>query len=342
MCRLTVRHVRDVRHVGNVRAGLVRTVLRVLLAIALVAAVVVLPSGVAGTTHVASAATVNRLIGDGADVIITDYPNRLLEAMDEPRALPAMDQAPERARPMPRAHAHNDYEHGWPLLDALSHGFTSVEADVWLVDGELMVAHDRRDVVPGRSLERLYLSPLEVRRKVNGGTVYPGWDGSFQLLIDVKSEAGPTYAAIDEVLREHPELMTTFTGDRTDRRAVTAVISGNRDRAAMLASPTRYAGYDGRLSDLNSQAPASFMPLVSDDWTEAFTWDGTGEMPAAEEQKLRDVVTTAHDHGYRVRFWATPDEPGPARDAIWRKLLDVGVDEINTDDLAGLQGFLSN
>ena len=44
--------------------------------------------------------------------------------------------------PLARAHAHNDYEHTRPLQDALDHGFTSVEADVWLVDGELRVVHD--------------------------------------------------------------------------------------------------------------------------------------------------------------------------------------------------------
>ncbi len=34
-----------------------------------------------------------------------------------------------------QAHAHNDYHHALPLLDALAHGFCSVEADVFLVDG---------------------------------------------------------------------------------------------------------------------------------------------------------------------------------------------------------------
>ena len=37
-------------------------------------------------------------------------------------------------------------------------GFTSVEADVWLIDGELRVAHDLEDAVPGRTLESLYLN----------------------------------------------------------------------------------------------------------------------------------------------------------------------------------------
>lgn len=141
---------------------------------------------------------------------------------------------------------------------------------------------------------------------------------------------------------EHPRLMTTFTATQTHAGAVTAVVRGNRDRAAMLAQPTRYAGYDSRLTDLDDGAPASFMPLVSDNWTKQFTWDGTGEMPAAEEQKLRDLVTRAHQHGYRLRFWATPDRPGPARERVWSPLAKVGVDHLNTDDLDGLQRFLAS
>lgn len=44
--------------------------------------------------------------------------------------------------PLEKAHAHNDYEHERPLFDALSHGFTSVEVDVHLVDGKLYVSHN--------------------------------------------------------------------------------------------------------------------------------------------------------------------------------------------------------
>ncbi|MFM6848988.1 MAG: glycerophosphodiester phosphodiesterase family protein [Terrabacter sp.] len=286
--------------------------------------------------------TMNKLIDDGVDGLITDYPDRLREVLAERGfELPRAYVAPRQAAPLQQAHAHNDYEHKRPLQDALDHGFTSVEADVWLVDGQLLVAHDRDQVQPGRTLESLYLSPLEARRRMNDGTVYPGWDGYFQLLIDVKSEAGPTWAAVDEVLREHPNLMTTSTPSETRRGAVTAVISGNRDRTAMLAQSERYAGYDGRLADLDSGLPASFMPLVSDNWTKSFTWDGNGEMPAAEEQKLRDIVTTAHDRGYRVRFWATPDQPGPARARLWATLVAFGVDQVNTDDLGALQRALT-
>jgi hypothetical protein len=83
------------------------------------------------------------------------------------------------------------------------------------------------------------------------------------------------------------------------------------------------------------------MPLVSDNWTNTFTWDGTGAMPADEEARLREIFEKAHSHGYRLSFWATPDVAGDARTAVWRKLVQVGVDHLNSDDLEGLRRFLS-
>jgi hypothetical protein len=41
-------------------------------------------------------------------------------------------------------------------------------------------------------------------------------------------------------------------------------------------------------------------------------------------------------------FWATPDEPGPARENFWRVLAEVGVAHISTDDLAGLEVSCGN
>lgn len=44
------------------------------------------------------------------------------------------------------AFSHNDYERPRPLFDALSLQFNCVEADLWLIDGELYVS-DRKSVV---------------------------------------------------------------------------------------------------------------------------------------------------------------------------------------------------
>src|SRR4051794_37229130 len=74
--------------------------------------------------------------------------------------------------PLKNAHAHNDYLHRRPLFDALDQGFNSVEADVFLVDGKLLVGHSILELKPGRTLESLYLDPLRDRVRANGGKVY--------------------------------------------------------------------------------------------------------------------------------------------------------------------------
>ncbi|WP_101789877.1 phosphatidylinositol-specific phospholipase C/glycerophosphodiester phosphodiesterase family protein [Nonomuraea indica] len=243
------------------------------------------------------------------------------------------------AEPLARAHAHNDYEHERPLLDALDHGFTSVEADIYLVDGELRVGHDPEDLRPGRTLQSLYLDPLARRVRAGHGRVFPGSRQGLQLLVDIKNNGAATYTELDRVLRSYRKMLTAYHRGRVKPGAVTVVVSGDRPRDLMAAQRDRYAFYDGRLGDLGLGG-ASLIPLISDNWTKHFAWRGEGEMPQAERDRLREIVRTAHRDGQRVRFWATPDTAGPAREALWRELVAADVDHINTDDLAGLQQFL--
>ena len=67
---------------------------------------------------------------------------------------------PATVVPLAQAHAHNDYLHERPLLDALSHGFCSVEADIFLANDELQIGHFRFQLKQGRTLQKLYLDPL--------------------------------------------------------------------------------------------------------------------------------------------------------------------------------------
>ncbi|MFG2026776.1 phosphatidylinositol-specific phospholipase C/glycerophosphodiester phosphodiesterase family protein [Streptomyces sp. NPDC048825] len=259
-------------------------------------------------------------------------------------AVPAYAQASERKhgpRPLWRAHAHNDYLHPRPLFDALDHRFGSLEADIFLVGDQLLVAHDAVDLDPARTLESLYLGPLARRVKANHGSVYRGYRKPIQLLIDLKTEGSSTYLELDRHLRRYKHLFTTYAHGRVFPGPVTAVISGDRAaRTPMEAQTVRRAFYDGRLADLGSPAPASFIPLISDNWTLNFTWQGIGPFPEPERQKLRSIIAAAHSRRQKVRFWATPDLAGPARDALWGELLAADVDYINTDDLAGLEKFL--
>ncbi|MFE7811875.1 phosphatidylinositol-specific phospholipase C/glycerophosphodiester phosphodiesterase family protein [Streptomyces sp. NBRC 110035] len=246
-----------------------------------------------------------------------------------------------RPRPLWRAHAHNDYEHPRPLIDALDHRFGSVEADIHLVGDQLLVAHDPEDLDPSRTLESLYLDPLAARVRAHHGTVYRGHRTPLQLLIDIKTEGASTYLELHRHLWRYRHLFTTCAGGRVLPGPVTAVVSGHRAaRAPMEAQRVRHAFYDGRLTDLGGPARSSLIPLISDNWALNFSWRGVGAFPDAERRKLHDIVGTAHARGRTVRFWATPDLPGPARDALWGELVAADVDHLNTDDLAGLESFL--
>lgn len=241
------------------------------------------------------------------------------------------------AEPIPliNAHAHNDYLHERPLRDALDHGFCSIEADVWLIDGAMLVAHKRSEVDPARTLQRLYLDPLRERVKRNGGAVYPGGP-EIILLIDIKGNGHTAYPVLRETLRQYADILTTFTDDKVEVRAVRAIVSGSRPLEMMRAFDTHYAAYDGRLTDLDSDLSAEMMPLISNSWRLAFKWNGEGPMPEEESAKLVDFVSEAHAKSRKIRFWDTPEN-----ETIWQELREAGVDLISADDLGRLRAFLS-
>jgi len=241
---------------------------------------------------------------------------------------------PAGVQPLAQAHAHNDYLHTRPLLDALDHGFTSVEADIFLVDGKLLIGHTKDELKPARTLAALYLDPLRERVRANGGSVFPGGK-PFYLLIDIKTAGEPTYAVLTKLLAEYADILSVVRDGKLETKAVNVTISGNRPLAMMTAEKVRYAGVDGRLGDLDSDLPAQLLPLISDHWGQNFKWKGEGPIGETDLKKLDSAVTKAHARGRRVRFWATPENI-----EVWRQLRASGVDMINTDDLAGLEQFL--
>ena len=243
-------------------------------------------------------------------------------------------KAKDVPKPLDQAHAHNDYYHKRPLLDALDQGFCSVEADVFLKNGKLLVGHFQFELRETRSLESLYLAPLAERVKANGGSVHKT-KAAFHLMIDFKTDGPKTYSALQLLLKKYRFMLTEFEPKETKTKAVTIVISGSRPRAVMEKQTKRLVGFDGRLSDLGQAASPHFMPWISDSWRSHFKWRGKGDFPAAEQAKLKRIVQQAHKDGQKVRFWAAPDNL-----ATWQELHSAGVDFINSDRLEALAKFL--
>lgn len=236
--------------------------------------------------------------------------------------------------PLLQAHAHNDYLHERPLDDALDHGFSSVEADVFLVDGQLLVAHTRSELSPERTLKTLYLEPLRKKARAGDGRLWPKGP-TLTLLVDIKADGKASYQALARLLAEYDDFVSGLRNGRWQANAVSVVVSGDRAKDEIEADAARRVGIDGRLRDLDSDAPSDLLPWISDNWAAHFRWRGEGPFPAAERDKLREIVDRAHRRGRRVRFWATPDKA-----ALWKELVAADVDLINADDLAGLEQFL--
>lgn len=233
-----------------------------------------------------------------------------------------------------RGHAHNDYLHERPLLEALERGFASIEADIFLREGQLLIGHTQAELRPERTLEGMYLEPLAEWIKKHNGSVHTT-EQPLILLIDIKTDAASTWESLHTLLLKYREILSETVDGKFQPRAVTVIISGKRAIQEILATRPQLAGVDGGLSDLESSLRAEEMPLLSDAWSKHFQWRGSGPMPAEEAKKLRDIVTRAHATGRMVRFWATPETV-----PLWRELRSAKVDLIGTDQLERLEGFL--
>lgn len=237
-------------------------------------------------------------------------------------------------KPLLRAHAHNDYAHPRPLLDALDQGFCSVEADIYLEGGKLLVGHDKKDLRPERTLTALYLEPLWQRVKANHGQLYPE-PAPATLLIDIKTDGARVYAALKDALKPYAPMLTRFENGQIKRRALTVILSGDRPREVMAAERNRLAALDGRPDDLGKNLPVALFPLISESWFSLFKWYGSGLMTPTDREKLSRLVEQTHAEGRTIRFWAAPDTP-----AGWQVCWNAGVDYLNTDKLPELAMFL--
>ncbi len=233
-----------------------------------------------------------------------------------------------------RAHAHNDYRHKKPLLDALEQGFCSVEADIFLINGKLLVGHSILELDPEKTLTSLYLDPLRKIIQKNRGRVHPDYPW-FTLMIDIKSESVSTYRSLSIVLAQYSDILTSVKNGKVNLKPVRVIISGNRAWDTIESEIIRHCGIDGRINNLNSKKPAHLMPMISDNWSHHFHWRGNGPFPEKEKKKLIQIVKQAHQAGRVVRFWNTPENKN-----LWIALHAANVDFINTDQLAKLNSFL--
>ena len=219
--------------------------------------------------------------------------------------------------------AHNDYAQPQPFSAAYAQHADYIEADVWLLKGQLVVSHER-PTAGAPTLDSLYIRPIAALFAQHNGRVSADRSYTFSLMIDVKENPDEVLPALMKLLQAN---LPSFNR-AASAQAVQVVISGNRPKI------DRYFDYpllqfDGRPSEVYDTETLQHIALISDSFSSYSRGDGTGERPEADRDKLKRVIKRAHSDGKPVRFWAIPDGLN-----AWKQLKKLGVDIINTDHVA--------
>jgi alkaline phosphatase len=244
-----------------------------------------------------------------------------------PDSFPPPLMTGDRRYTVANTHSHNDYEQPTPFWTAYNAEFGSIEADVFLVNGTLFIAHDSNELRRGRTLEEYYLKPLATQIGKNHGHPYTDTSRQLQMLIDVKADSTAVLAALVSLLEKYPAL--------TQTPSLIWVISGNRPPDSLYTSYPPFIAFDGILGVHYSPVALSRIVMMSDDLHSYTHWGGLDTIPPADKKALLAAIKWSHDLHLPVRFWDAPDFPN-----AWDQLIRLRVDFINTDHIRQLAAYL--
>ncbi|MCS3794817.1 alkaline phosphatase [Niastella sp. OAS944] len=227
------------------------------------------------------------------------------------------------------AHSHNDYQQSAPFYSAYNLQYGSIEVDVYLSqsDNELYVAHTLRDVAQNRKFEEVYLKPLSEMIQKNNGNVYEDSTLKLILMLDVKTDAITSINKLIDLFMKYPAI--------TKCSSLTIMVTGSKPHHSTYGSYPSFLWFDGLLSSNYSKEALSRIAVLGDNFINYSKWDGHEQIPPNDWEKLKKAVDKGHALGKKVRFWNTPDFIEG-----WSKLIELGVDYINTDSIKALAEFL--
>ena len=225
------------------------------------------------------------------------------------------------------AHSHNDYVQKQPFYLAYEEQFGSIEADIHLVEGKLLVAHDLKNVSKSKSLEKLYLEPLDYFIKKNNGSPFSDTSKHLQLLIDQKTDAIPTLQILVELLKKYPSII--------QNKKITITITGNRPAPTEYQQYPSYIFFDGRPNENYTKEALSKISMISVDLGDYIKNKFPLNIPEEENKNILKTIQQAHAIHKKFRFWGVPDYP-----SAWKKMMELQVDYLNTDHINNLSDFL--
>jgi alkaline phosphatase len=231
------------------------------------------------------------------------------------------------------AHSHNDYANEIPFWMAYNNHFGSIESDIWAVNGELFVAHNRPEIKPERTLDILYIQPIVKLVRANKGKAWNDHASTFQLLIDLKTSVEPVLSLLVEKLKKYPDVFDPGINEN----AIRIVITGNRPNPSEFSKYPDFIYFDGILNQKYDEQQLKRIALFSENLKNITSWNGEGEIIDKEKIRLQNVIDSVHALNKKVRFWNAPDNV-----TSWKTFINMGIDYINTDHIIELSDYFNN
>ncbi len=225
--------------------------------------------------------------------------------------------------------SHNDYAQTSPFTNAYLNRVGYIEADIYLRNDSLFIAHEPNEIDPYKTLQNSYLDSLSEKIELNGGTVYPETSKNLVLIIDIKTNGELTIPVLIKVLISYPKLITNGNN-------LKIVMSGSMSLPATWDSYPDYIWFDGRPTVAYDTNALKRIALVSTNFKNYSNWDGTDSIPNQDDEKIVTLVDRVHAVKKPLRFWATPDTEN-----TWAYLRKRQVDILGTDKVNELCNWLA-
>jgi hypothetical protein len=222
-------------------------------------------------------------------------------------------------------HSHNDYQQPLPFTNAIQNKVFSLEADVYLVDSLLMVAHDKKDITGSNTLWNMYLQPFIALYIQHKGFVSTDKFYKPVLVIDIKENGTAVIAQLVQLLDKHRNVF-----DRSvNTAAVQVVLSGDRGPISKWSSYPAYILFDGRPYETYDSTTFQRVAFISDTYLNYFN-----KQDSIRNNNLLALVKKIHTSGKLLRVWGMPDDA-----TSWQLEYNSGIDIINTNKVAECRDY---
>ncbi|BGP39017.1 hypothetical protein JCM10450v2_002974 [Rhodotorula kratochvilovae] len=241
------------------------------------------------------------------------------------------------------------------MRQLLKEGATWLGVDVWLVDGELLVASKESALDPSHTFSAVIVGPLlrifsppdapptTSRRRRSSVFSHVKPQTPFQLVLRLRTPASITFPFVvsDLAPLQDASLLTTYcpNGGATTPGLIT-VVSSSANGAEMVPleeltvvqgprcvfRDAPVAAFDGEDGAATADIDPAVTPVAAGALVEATGWDGQKPLTAEQRERIARQVERAHARGLKVRYEALPNFPIHVREQCRQTLAALDVD----------------